>query len=312
MSARSRRPRRPTRRSSSAPRAARSRTRKQLTTFGVEQARDVARSDAAARSRPDAHRLRRRPRRPRADARPERRVGHLLRRPSRPARPSRSTSSAGATTIATGSVSPTTSTPRFDRLWVADDLGWADVRIDVTADSCQAPYRHQTRPDIGRLRRDRTRRDRRRCTRSARRRARPRLAREFALVAAPDRSARRRGLPGPRPRPARLRSVVAHPGSSRPIAATTCPPTCAPCSTTSAPTPRRSSATTGDRLVVWDLARFHPDRVAGVDQRQRAVHPVADAADRAVPLGRTGIGSSTCCTSSSPTLPRTSSKPTSN
>ena len=37
-------------------------------------------------------------------------------------------------------------------------------------------------------------------------------------------------------------------------------------------------------LVVWDLARLHPSRVRGGDQRQRALHGVAGPADRRLPI----------------------------
>ena len=85
------------------------------------------------------------------------------------------------------------------------------------------------------------------------RRALPRVPRAVVLVAPPDPRARRRRLPRARPRPARLRRVRPARRRSRTTTSTTSPATCSACSTTSAPSRRCSSATTGAR---WSSARW--------------------------------------------------------
>ena len=88
-------------------------------------------------------------------------------------------------------------------------------------------------------------------------------------------------------------------------------PTSSVCSTTSAPTDALFVGHDWGSMVVWDLARLHPEPCPRSRQRQRAVHrrgrlrrPISSGPCRAT-------GSSTSSTSSRSVRPRRSSRPTS-
>ena len=105
------------------------------------------------------------------------------------------------------------------------------------------------------------------------RRALPRLPGVRPLVAPPDRAARRRRLPRAGTRPARLRPLERAPATSPPTASTHL---CGDLLGLLDATGHDDAVFVGHdwgALLVWDLARLHPDRVRGRRQRQRARTP---------------------------------------
>ena len=83
-------------------------------------------------------------------------------------------------------------------------------------------------------------------------------------MAAPDRAARRRRLPRARPRPARLRPLDRARATSRRTASTTSPATCSALLDATGHDDAVFVGHDWGALVVWDLARLHPERVRAV------------------------------------------------